>query len=172
MTGTLTMPFMRKQAKARDPLKHELMRAKVVQVHQQGYIKPGKVVSSTHYFCMDKGTSDIRVVYNDTSCGLNAQLHVPHYGLLSVKHTLCTLREGYYQCDLDVGKQFLNYKLHKCMLGLSGVDMREVQSRDPADGAWEATREGNWERWERNWMGLRDSPYRSLQWQARLKLEV
>ena len=28
------------------------------------------------------------------------------------------------------------------------------------------------ERWERNWMDLRDSPYRSLQWQVRLKLEV
>jgi hypothetical protein len=28
------------------------------------------------------------------------------------------------------------------------------------------------ERWERNWMGLRDSPYQSLQWQVRLKFEV
>ncbi len=119
-------PFMRKQAKARDPLKHKLMQAKVVQVCQQGYIKPGKVVSGMHYFCVDKGTLDIRMVNNGTSCGLNAQLHAPHYGLLSVKHTLHALREGYYQCDLDVGKQFLNYKLHECMWGLSGVDVCEV----------------------------------------------
>jgi hypothetical protein len=48
MTGTLTMLFMRKQAVARDPLKHKLMQAKVVQVHQQGYIKLGKVVSGAH----------------------------------------------------------------------------------------------------------------------------
>jgi hypothetical protein len=89
-----------------------------------------------------------------------------------VKQTLRALREGYYQCDLDVGEQFLNYKLHKHMRALSGVDVREVRSSDPADKAWEAAREGNWERWEPNWMGLRDSPYRSLQWQARLKLEV
>ena len=88
MTGTCGIPFLRKQSKARDPLKHELMRSNVVQVSQRGYIKPGKVVSGTHYFCVDKGTSDIRMVYNGTSCGLNAQLHAPHYGLLSVKHTL------------------------------------------------------------------------------------
>ncbi len=121
---------------------------------------------------MDKGTSDIRMVYNGTSCGLNACLHAPHYGLLSVKHTLRSLMLGYYQCDLDVGEQFLNFKLHEALCQLSRVDVREVRSRDPEDGPWEDSRPENWERWEQNWMGLRDSPYRSLQWQARLKLEV
>jgi hypothetical protein len=60
MTGTIGTPFLRKQSKARDPHKHELMRVKVVQVRQRGYIKPGRVISDTHYFCVDKGTSDIR----------------------------------------------------------------------------------------------------------------
>ena len=172
MTGRLETPFLRKQAKARDPDQHELMRAKVVQVRQRGYIKAGEVVSGSHYFCVPKGTSDIRMVYNGTSCGLNACLHAPRYGLLQVKHTLRALREGYYQCDLDVGEQFLNYNLHDDLRRLSGVDVREVRSRDPLDGAWEAGRPGSWERWEQNWMGLRDSPYCSLQWQARLKIEV
>ncbi len=121
---------------------------------------------------MDKGETDIRMVYNSTSCGLNAYLYAPHYGLLTVKHMLRSLREGYYQCDLDVGKQFLNYKLHRHLQLLSGVDVRKVRSIDPSDALWEATQPGNWERWEQNWMGLRDSPYRSLQWQARLKLEL
>ncbi len=172
MTGALGVPFLRKQAKARDWDQHELMRAKLVQVRQRGYIKTGEVVSGTHYFCVPKGTSDIRMVYNGTSCGLNACLHAPRYGSLQVKHTLRALREGYYQCDLDVGEQFLNYKLHDDLRQLSGVDIREVRSRDPADGPWESGRTGSWERWERNWMGLRDSLYRSLQWQARLKIEV
>ena len=88
MTGSLEKPFMRGQTKAKDPLKHELMRAKVVQVRQQGYITPGHVTSRTHYFCVDKGSSDIRMVYNGTNCGLNECLHAPHYGLLLVKHTL------------------------------------------------------------------------------------
>ena len=112
------------------------------------------------------------MVYNGTSCGLIVCLHTPHYGLLSVKHTPRALMTGYYQCDLDVGEQFLNFKLHEALRQLSGVDVRNVRSRDLADGPWEAFRPENWEMWERNWMGLRDSPYRSLQWQARLKLEV
>jgi hypothetical protein len=33
-----------------------------MQVRQRGYIKPGNVISGTHYFCEDKGTSDIRMV--------------------------------------------------------------------------------------------------------------
>ena len=52
------------------------------------------------------------MVYNGTSCGLNVCLYAPHYGLLQVKHTLWALQEEYYQCNLDVGEQFLNYKLN------------------------------------------------------------
>ena len=48
MTGTPEEPFLRRQAKAKDPLKHELMREKVVQVRRRGYIKPGEVTSGTH----------------------------------------------------------------------------------------------------------------------------
>jgi hypothetical protein len=88
MTGALETPLMRKQAKARDPLKPKLMWAKVVQVRQQGYIKPGEVVSGMHYFCIEKSTSDIRMVYNGTSCSLTTYLYAPHYDLLFVKHTL------------------------------------------------------------------------------------
>jgi hypothetical protein len=162
MTGNLEAPLLRKQAKARDPGQYELMRAKVVQVQQCGYIKTGVVVSGTHYFCVPKGTSDICMVYNGTSCWLNACLYAPRYGPLQVKHTLRALGEGYYQCDLDVREQFLNYKLHDGLRQLSGLDVHEVRSRDPADGPWESSRTRSWEHWERNWMGLRDSPYRSL----------
>ncbi len=173
MTVSLKKPFMRRQTKANDRLKHELMRAKVVQVCQQGYITPGHVTSGTNYFFyVDKGTSEIRMVYNSTSCGLNECLHAPHYVLLLVKHTLQALREGYYQCDMDVGEHFLNFKLRDDLRQLSGVDVREVRSSDPVDGPCEASRTGAWEKWEQNWMGLQVSPYRSLQWQVRPKLEV
>jgi hypothetical protein len=88
------------------------MRAKVVQVRKRGYILPGKVIGGTHYFCVDKGPDDIRMVYNGTSCGLNEVLWAPHFGLLTIKQTLQALLPGYFQCDLDVGEQFLNYPLH------------------------------------------------------------
>ena len=48
MMGTPGEPFLRKQSMAKDPLKHKLMRNKVVQVRRRGYIKPGEVTSGTH----------------------------------------------------------------------------------------------------------------------------
>jgi hypothetical protein len=52
----------------------------VVQVRKRGYILPGKVIGGTHYFCVDKGLDDIRMVYNGTSCGLNEVLWAPALG--------------------------------------------------------------------------------------------
>jgi hypothetical protein len=90
-----------------------------------------------------------------------------------VKQTLRSLLPGYWQCDLDVGEQFLNYPLHLDLREYSGVDVSGVRSLDQRDQDWEADQgPGPWECWERKWMGLRDSPYRSLQWQVHLKFEV
>jgi len=101
------------------------MRAKVVQVRKQGYILPGKVVGGTHYFCVNKGEDDIRMVYNGTSCGLNDVLWAPRFGLPTVKQPLRDLLAGYCQCDLDVGEQFLNFSLHMDLREYSGLDVGE-----------------------------------------------
>jgi hypothetical protein len=172
LTGAMNRPFMRPQLRHKEPTKHELMRAKVVKVRKLDYIRMGKVASGTNFFSIDKGATDIRMVYNGISCGLNDILFAPHFGLPTVRETLRALRPGSYQCDLDVQDQFLNFKLHKHMREFSGVDVKEVRSLTSDDAMWEESRQGRWEQWERNWMGLRDSLYRSLQWQVRLKLEV
>jgi hypothetical protein len=165
--------FLKAQKRHRDAASHELMRKKVVQVRKSGYVSAGPVVSGTHYFSVPKGLDDIRMVYNGTSCGLNDVLWAPRFGLPTVKQTLRSLLPGYLQCDLDVAEQFPNYYLHEDLRQYSGVDVREVRSTDPTDANWEAEHgPGPWEWWECNWMGLRDSPYRSLQWQVRLKFEV
>ena len=91
-------------------------------------------------------------------------LWAPHFGLPTVRHTLRALLPGYYQCDLDIGEMFVNFLLNDFPKQYSGVYIRDVRSTDPGDAAWErvrrdaSLREG-WERWVRNWMGLRDSPY-------------
>jgi hypothetical protein len=79
---------------------------------------------------------------------------------------------GYCQCDLDIGEMFLNFLLHEELKRLSGVDIQYGRSTDPQHAAWESERGGRWERWCRNWMGLADSPYRSIQWLIRLKFET
>ncbi|KAL3786657.1 hypothetical protein ACHAW5_001375 [Stephanodiscus triporus] len=172
LTGSFGPPYLRPQSKHKDPAKQELMRAKVVKVRRLGYIKAGKVESGTSFFSVDKGKTDIRMVYNGTSCGLNDVLYAPHFGLPTVRTTLRAILPGFFQCDLDVQDQFLNYKLHRSLREHSGVDVQGVRSLAKEDERWEAARPARWERWERNWMGLRDSPYRSLQWQVRLKMVV
>jgi hypothetical protein len=165
--------FLQPQKQHRDLTKHKLMRAKVVQVRKRGYILPGQVIRGTHYFCVNKGLDDIRMVYNGTSCSLNEVLWAPRFGLPTVKHTLRALLPGYFQCNLDMGEQFLNYPLHMELHKFLGVDVSGVRSADPADAEWEQQQgSATWERWERNWMFLRDSSYRSLQWQVQLKYEV
>jgi hypothetical protein len=143
--------FLKPQKKHKDPAKHELMRAKVVQVWKCEYILPGTVIGGTHYFCVDKGLDDIWMVYNGTSCSLNDVLWAPRFGLPTVKQTLQALLPGYFQCDLNAGEQFLNYPLHTALREYSGVDVDGVRSTDPKDTKWEAQRgTATWERWERN----------------------
>ncbi len=172
LKGSFGPPFLQPQSKHKDPAKQELMRAKVVKVHRLDYIKAGKIVSGTSFFSVDKGEIDIRMVYNGTSCGLNDVLYALHFGLPTVQETLRDIIPGFYQCDLDMQDQFLNFKLHKSLHEYSGVDVHEVCSLACEDASWEVLRPARWEQWERNWMGLRDLPYRSLQWQVRLKLQV
>ncbi len=127
LTGPFGPPFLRPQSKHKDPAKQELMRAKVVKVHRLDYIKAGKVVSGTSFFSVDKGEMDIHMVYNGTSCRLNNILYTPHFGLPAVRETLRAIMPGFYQCDLDVQDQFLNFKLLKSLREYSGVDVHRVR---------------------------------------------
>ena len=149
-----------------------LIRKKVTGVRKKGYIEMGTVLSLIHYFYVPKGLDDIRMVYNGTGCGLNDMLWAPHFGLPFVTHTIRSLMPGYLQCDIDIGEMFLNFLLHNDLRALSGVDLTHSRSEEAGDEAWEHTRSDPHERWVRNWMGLRDSPYRSIQMLIRLKFEA
>jgi hypothetical protein len=126
LTGDFSPPFLKAQKRHKDPDKHELIRAKVVKVQRLNYIRTGGVVSGTHFFSVDKGTTDIRMVYNGTSCGLNDILYALHFSLLTVRETLRAILPGFFQCDLDKQDQFLNFKLHRSMKEYLGVDVSQV----------------------------------------------
>jgi hypothetical protein len=104
--GLFGPPWLRPQRSIREADQHEMMRAKVVKVRKLDYITTGPVRSGTHFFCFPKGDTNIRMVYNGTSCGLSAKVWAPCFGLPTVKDTLRSLLPGYYQADLDVGNQF------------------------------------------------------------------
>jgi hypothetical protein len=119
------------------------------------------------------------MVYNGTSCGLNDCLFAPHFSLPVIQLVLRSLNPGYHSADIDIGEMFLNFTLGEEVRPYSGVDISHIKLRrgdwDKAASApewwtsaqppleWEDQRTRHWERWCRNWMGLRDSPYRSLQ---------
>ena len=118
------------------------MRVKLVQVRWRDYIESGPVDNLTHYFPVEKGPYNIQMVYNGTSSSLNTGVWAPHFGLSYVSHTVRSLMTSYCQCDLDVGKMFLNFLLHEELKRLSGVDVQHGRSTDPADAKWEKERGG------------------------------
>ena len=48
-----------------------LVTKNVVAVRQKNYIEPGAVTSLIHYFDVEKGLEDIRMVHSGTGSGLN-----------------------------------------------------------------------------------------------------
>ena len=63
--------MVRPQLTYKTPRDTKLVRNKVVVVRFKNYIVPRDVTSLTHYFYVEKGLEDIRMVYNGTYSGLN-----------------------------------------------------------------------------------------------------
>jgi hypothetical protein len=78
----------------------------------RGYVKQGNIQSFIDYFDVPK-TDDIRLVYNGSSCGLNAALWAPNFWLPTAKTAMRALDFNFYSVDMDLGDMFLNYPLHQ-----------------------------------------------------------
>ena len=169
LTGELPR-FTEAQRKPATPKIHALVRRKVNKVRQRLYISPGNVRSLTHMFDVDKPPDDIRMVYDGTVSGINEALDSPHFSLPVVANTLRSLLPEYHGADLDVAEMFLNWWLGVALREYSGVDITHVQTKPASEREeWEVGRDRPWERWVRNFMGLKDSPYRSLQLMIKAK---
>lgn len=153
------LPCYRKpQRPEQDEQLRDAMTAKLSKVRKRGYISPGPVLSLTSYFCVPKGSEDIRMVYDGTKCGLNDQLWAPWFALPTIDDHLRGVVPGTYMSDLDVSEQFLNFMLSPRVRPYAGVDLtphfpEEISSR----------RRVLWERWERCYMGCSTSPYQAGQ---------
>ena len=150
------------------------LRQKLFPVRERRYINSGEVRSLMHMFDVPKGEEDVRIVYNGTASGINDCLWAPHFGLAMISHVNRALMPSYSQADLDIGEMFLNFMLGEEIRPYSGVDISHIKTRksdlpeylpEPLEAMpeWEKDRSKRWERWERNWMGLTVSPYRSAQ---------
>jgi hypothetical protein len=71
-----------------------------------------------------------------------------------------------------MAEMFLNFVLGEQVKSFSGVDISHVWKRaldapipglDDMFSQWETGHHRTWEHWSCNWMGMKDSPYRSFQ---------
>jgi hypothetical protein len=131
--------------------------SKISQVRKWKYIAQGFVQSLTDFFSVPKGCSDICMVYNRTSSGLNDVLWVPSFPLPTVDTLLRAVHPHTWMADTDIGEMFLNFVLHRTLRELAGVDVTHYReaSENPTGVCWE--------RWTQCAMGLKPSPYQTTQ---------
>ncbi len=118
--------FTEKQRVSKDAATRLKEREKVQKVRDRRYISKGKVESVTSFFSVPKGSSDIRMVYNGTSCGLNDAVYAPWFPMPTADSHLRAVDVGTFMDDCDIGKMFLNFMLDEAMRPFAGVDLTEL----------------------------------------------
>jgi hypothetical protein len=142
----------------KDKAMADKMVAKLRDVLEKGYLEEGKVTSLMFFFAVEKN-DDIRMVYDGTKSGLNDATWAPWFPLPIVEDLLDAVEPGTFMGDNDVGEMFLNFIMHSDLRELCGIDLTDFMpegSKDPSTLRFCV-------RWNRNAMGLKGSPYFSVQ---------
>jgi hypothetical protein len=140
----------------------ERMIKKLDKVLSRGYISPGLVVSLTSYFAVAKGDTDIRLVYDGTSSGLNAALWAPSFWMPTSESAVRVISFYSYLFDSDIGECFLNFPNDKRVRKYCGVDLtpfRGLLTSRPRFISGLLC-----ESWTRDLMGCKSSPYNSVRY--------
>jgi hypothetical protein len=147
------LPKFRRRAPTPPSDKFDLYVEKLRAILTRRYVLSGPVKSLTQYFDVPK-CDDIRMVYNGSSCGLNAALWTPNFWLPTPQSATRLLDFNFYSVDIDLGEMFLNYPLHTSLQAVSGIDITPfaVPLGFPPN-------KPIWLHWVRMWMGARPSPF-------------
>jgi hypothetical protein len=112
------LPCYQRNAHTPDPIKKLLILEKLRKILNRGYVivpeSRAFVRSLMDFFEVEKDT-DIRLVYNGTSCGLNDTLWAPNFYLPTPAAAAWVLGYGYYMVNIDLGELFLNFRLHETL---------------------------------------------------------
>ena len=123
----------------------------------------GFTKSLIDYFCVPKGTDDVRVVFNGTSSGINNTVWAQNFWLPMAESLLRVSHFGSKYIDLDLGEMFLNFNLHSSLQPYSGVDLtpfkKEIAAEFPHLNTSQKRLIGTW---NRTWMGFSPSPETSI----------
>jgi hypothetical protein len=75
-------------------------------VFARRYFEYGLILSLTSFFLVSKGDTDIWMVYNGTSSGMNTHLWVPWFALPTIYDLARFLEVGTFMGDSDIGEFF------------------------------------------------------------------
>jgi hypothetical protein len=106
-------------------------------------------LSLTSFFAVAKGATDISMVYNGTSSGMNAHLWASWFALPTICALMRALELNTYMADSDIEEMFLNFILEESCARLAGVDLTHYVEK--GEGAPEGNR--HLVRWGRCLMG-------------------
>ena len=118
------------------------------------------VKSFVDYFQVPKGPTEIQMVLNGTSSGLNSLVFTPNFWLPYSPMMTRLLHYEYWYIDLDVGECFLNFGIHKALIPYSGMDLtcfkKNIKKDFPNMPYLEHKRLAAV--WTRTWFRFRQSP--------------
>ena len=103
--------FTKKQSMPVDELECDMVKKKTEKVRHRRYISSGTVLSLASFFHVPNRESDIRLVYDLISCGLNEVLWAPKLWMPSAEKILDTATHTSWFGDVDSAEMFHNYKL-------------------------------------------------------------
>eukprot|EP00536_Pseudo-nitzschia_multiseries_P008909 jgi/Psemu1/21777/gm1.21777_g len=107
-------------------------------------------------FHVPKGETNVRIVYGGTKSGLNDALYAPWFALPTVDSMLQWVVAGTWLADKDYDKQFLSFLLHPDLRKYCGIDHSQLLASS-------SDKPGVTGVWMHNAMGLKSSPYNSMQ---------
>ncbi len=142
----------------KDEAARKVVTSKLSGVREKGYVTSGEIRSLISYFTVPKGDGDVRMVYDATKSGLNAQLWAPWFLLPTVESHLRCVQPGTFMGDIDLSEQFLNFVLHERVQPFAGIDATPYFPEELSD-----QKKVIWLRWTRCGMGFVSSPYTAVQ---------
>jgi hypothetical protein len=92
-------------------------------VFAQRYFVYGIILGLTSCFSVPKGDTDVQMVYNGTSSGMNSHLWEPWFSLPTIYDLVLALEVGMYMADSDIEEFFLNVMLEERNVRLAGVNL-------------------------------------------------
>jgi hypothetical protein len=146
------------------------VKTKLEKILAKGYIKLVDielVEAMMFMFHVQKGPEDIQLVYDRTKSGLNESVFVPWFALPTIDSMSRWVIAGAWLADNDYGEMFLNFPLHPDLRRYCGVDLSQLFPELIKDGKDYVIGQ-----WMRNAMGLRGSPYCSVQGCLRAKRHI